>query len=215
MTLSDLSIKNPVFAWMLMLGLMVFGWIGFSRMGISQMPDVDFPVVTIGVGWENAAPEIMETQVADVIEDAMMSIEGISNIYSTSVLGRTTVTVEFKLSRSIDSAVEDVQGHMSQAQRFLPKDLDAPIIQKVNPEDQPIMWLALRAAPGSTTELKDLCRYISEHHKDELAMTPGVGNIFLGGFVAPNLRVWLDSEKMAKREITVEAVIDAINSEHA
>src|SRR5258706_5585616 len=122
MTLSDVSIKNPVFAWMLMIGLIAFGWIGFHRMGISQLPDVDFPVVTVTVGWENAAPEIMETQVADIIEDAMMSIEGINSINSSSVLGRTTVTIEFKLSRSIDSAMQDVQSHLSQAQRFLPKD---------------------------------------------------------------------------------------------
>ncbi|MDE2293724.1 MAG: efflux RND transporter permease subunit, partial [Elusimicrobia bacterium] len=74
MTLSDLSIKNPVFAWMLMIGLMVFGWIGFSRMGVSQLPDVDFPVVNVQVTWEGAAPEVMETQVADVIEDAVMSV---------------------------------------------------------------------------------------------------------------------------------------------
>src|ERR1700694_5311257 len=84
MTLSDVSIKNPVFAWMLMIGLIVFGWIGFHRMGISQLPDVDFPVVTITVTWENASPEIMETQVADIIEQSVTSIEGINNMYSTS-----------------------------------------------------------------------------------------------------------------------------------
>src|ERR1041384_5967205 len=92
MTLSDASIKNPVFAWMLMIGLMVFGAIGFSRMGVSQLPDVDFPVVTVTVTWENAAPEIMETQVADIIESAVASVEGIRDVYSTSQLGQTTIT---------------------------------------------------------------------------------------------------------------------------
>ena len=215
MTLSDLSIKNPAFAWMLMIGLMVFGWIGFSRMGVSQLPDVDFPVVTVTVTWENASPEIMETEVADVIEDAVMSVEGIRDIYSVSRLGQTDITVEFNLNRNIDAAVEDVQSHLSQAQKNLPKDIDPPIIQKVNPEDQPIMWMALRAAPGSKTTLADICRYINEHLKDEIAMTPGVGNIFLGGYVDPNFRVWLDADEMAKREITVEDVLGAIGSQHA
>jgi multidrug efflux pump subunit AcrB len=215
MTLSDTSIKNPVFAWMLMIGLIAFGWIGFHRMGISQLPDVDFPVVTVTVTWENAAPEIMETQVSDVIEDAVTSVEGIRTITSTSQLGQATITIEFNLSRNIDAAVQDVQSHIAQAQRNLPPQIDPPIIQKVNPEDQPIMWLALTTKPGSASSLLDLCRYVNEHLKDDVAMTPGVGNIFLGGYVDPNLRIWLDAEKMAKREITVEDVLDGITTEHA
>ncbi|MDE2491855.1 MAG: efflux RND transporter permease subunit [Elusimicrobia bacterium] len=214
-SLPDLSIRNPVFAWMLMIGLMTFGWIGFHRMGVSQLPDVDFPVVTVTITWENASPEIMETEVADVVEDSVMSVEGIKDISSTSRLGETDITIEFDLSRSIDAAVQDVQAHISQAQKSLPSDIDPPIIQKVNPEDQPIMWLSLRAAPGSKTTLTDLCRYVSEHLKDKLAMTPGVGDIRLGGYVDPNLRVWLDADKMSKREITVEDVLQAINSQHA
>ena len=215
MTLSDLSIRNPVFAWMLMIGLIVFGWIGFHRMGISQLPDVDFPVVTVTVTWEDASPEIMETQVADLIEDAVTSVEGIRDIHSTSQLGQTTITIEFNLSRNIDVAVQDVQAHIAQAQKNLPAQIDPPIIQKVNPEDQPIMWLALTTKTGSKATLKDLCRYINEHLRDDLAMTPGVGNIYLGGYVDPNLRIWLDSNKMAKREITVEDVLDGISTEHA
>jgi len=215
MSLSDLSIRNPVFAWMLMLGLLVFGWIGFHRMGVSQLPDVDFPVVTVTVNWENASPDIMETEVADIIEDSVSSVEGITDITSVSRLGSTAITIEFNLNRNIDAAVQDVSSHISQAQKDLPKDIDPPIIQKVNPEDQPIIWLALRAKPGSNTTLADICRYINEHLKDEMAMVPGVGNITLGGYVDPNLRVWLDSKKMAAREITVEDVLGAINSQHA
>ncbi|MDE2141605.1 MAG: efflux RND transporter permease subunit [Elusimicrobia bacterium] len=215
MSLSDLSIRNPVFAWMLMLGLMVFGWIGFHRMGVSQLPDVDFPIVNITANWENASPDVMETQVASIIEDSVASVEGITNITSSSRLGSTTVTIEFALNRKIDAAVQDVQSHLSQAQKDLPKDMDPPIIQKVNPEDQPIMWLALSAKPGSDVTLSDICRYINEHLKDELSMIPGVGNINLGGYVDPNLRVWLDADKMAAKEITVEDVLDAINAQHA
>ena len=215
MTLSDASIKNPVFAWMLMIGLIVFGWIGFHRMGISQLPDIDFPIVTVTVTWEDASPEIMETQVADPIEDAVMSVEGITDVYSTSRLGQTTVTVEFNLSRNIDVALQDVQAHIAQAQRNLPTQIDPPIVQKTNPEDQPIMFLALVTKPGSKTTLLDLCRYVNEHLKDDIAMTPGVGDIRLGGYLDPNLRIWLDADKMAAHEITVEDILDGINTEHA
>jgi HAE1 family hydrophobic/amphiphilic exporter-1 len=215
MTISDISIKNPVFAWMLMIGLMAFGFIGFHRMGISQLPDIDFPVVTITVTWEDAAPEIMETQVADIIEDAVMSVEGIQDVSSTSSLGQTSITVEFDLSRNIDVAVQDVQSHIAQAQKNLPQQIDPPIIQKVNPEDQPIIWMVLKGKPGSSVSLVDLSRYVNEHLKDELAMVPGVGNINLGGYIDPNLRVWLNADEMAKREITVEDVLDAISTEHA
>jgi HAE1 family hydrophobic/amphiphilic exporter-1 len=215
MTLSDLSIKKPVFAWMLMTGLIVFGWIGFHRMGISQLPDIDFPFVTITVTWEDAAPEIMETQVADVLEDSISSVEGIRNVSSTSRLGETDITIEFNLSRNIDAAVEDIQTHIAQAQKNLPPQIDPPIIQKSNPEDQPIVWMALMAKPGSKLQLVDLCRYINETLKDQIAMTPGVGDIRLGGYVDPNLRIWLNSDEMSKREITVEDVLDAITNEHA
>ncbi|MCX5797067.1 MAG: efflux RND transporter permease subunit [Elusimicrobia bacterium] len=215
MTLSDVSIKNPVFAWMLMIGLMAFGWIGFHRMGISQLPDVDFPVVTITVTWEAAAPEIMETQVADIIEDAVMGVEGIQDVYSTSSMGQTRITVEFNINRNIDVAMQDVQSCIAQAQRNLPAQIDPPIIQKVNPEDQPIIWLVLKAKPGAEVSLIELSRYVSEQLKDDLAMVPGVGNINLGGYIDPNLRVWLNADEMAKREITVEDVLDGIRTEHA
>jgi HAE1 family hydrophobic/amphiphilic exporter-1 len=200
---------------MLMTGLMVFGWIGFHRMGISQLPDVDFPVVNVSVAWENAAPEVMETQVADVLEDAVMSVEGVRSVQSTSSMGKTDITVELSISRPIDAAVQDVQSRIAQAQRNLPPQIDPPVITKVNPEDQPIVWLALKSRPGAGTGLLELCRFVSERLKDELSMVPGVGSLFMGGFIEPSLRVWLDAAEMAKREITVEDVLDAVSTEHA
>ncbi|HNW29709.1 MAG TPA: efflux RND transporter permease subunit, partial [Spirochaetota bacterium] len=110
MTLSDISIKNTVFAWILMFGLIIFGAIGFSRMGISQMPDVDFPVITVTVTWVGASPETMESSIADVLEDSVMTIEGIRNISSTSMEGLTNITIEFELSRDVDGAGGDGTG---------------------------------------------------------------------------------------------------------
>jgi len=214
MTLSDLSIKNPVFAWMLMIGLMVFGWIGFSRMGISQMPTSTSPSSPSASLGERRARDHGD---AGRRRHRRRDDEHRGHQQHLLDLGagphdrhrRVQAQPQHRFRRR-GRAGPHVAGPALPAQG--PRRARH---QKVNPEDQPIMWLALRAAPGSNTELKDLCRYISEHLKDELAMTPGVGNIFLGGFVDPNLRVWLDSEKMAKREITVEDVLDAINTEHA
>ncbi|MFA7002180.1 MAG: efflux RND transporter permease subunit, partial [Candidatus Omnitrophota bacterium] len=211
MTLSDLSIKNPVFAWMLMIGIIVFGWIGYRGLGVSQLPDVDFPVVTVTITWEGAAPEIMETEVTDAAEDALMSVEGIKEITSVSRQGSTQITVEFNMDRDIDVAVQEVQTKIAQAQKNLPKDIDPPIVTKTNPEDQPIMWVSL----SGDVPLKDLIHYISETLKDQFTTVDGVGNIFLGGFVDPNLRVWLDLKKMQDKQLTVEDLLNAISSQHA
>src|SRR3954470_12576427 len=133
MTLSDVSIKNPVFAWMLMIGLIVFGWISFGRMGISQLPDVDFPIISVNLTLEGAAPEVMETEVTDVVEDVLMGVEGIREVSSSSRQGQSTINVEFELSRDVDVALQDIQTKISQAQRNLPAEMDPPVITKSNP----------------------------------------------------------------------------------
>ncbi|MDD5428750.1 MAG: efflux RND transporter permease subunit [Candidatus Omnitrophica bacterium] len=211
MTLSDLSIKRPVFGWMLMIGVIVFGAIGFSGLGVSQLPDVDFPVVSVTITWEGAAPEVMETDVTDVIEGAVMSVEGVKEVTSVSMLGASQITIEFDLDRPIDVALQEVQTKISQAQRNLPNDIDPPIITKTNPEDQPIMFVAL----SGDRPLKDLIRYVNETLKDQFITVPGVGDIRLGGYVEPNLRVWLDADKMQAQQLTVEDVLKAIGAQHA
>ena len=211
MTLSDLSIKNPVFAWMLMAALIVFGAISFQRMGVSQMPDVDFPVITVNLTWEGAAPEVMETDVVDVVEDAVTSIQGVRDIASSTRQGQATVTIEFELERDIDVALQEVQTKIAQAQRLLPKNMDPPIVTKVNPEDQPIMWIGV----SGTVPLRELMAYVQDHLKDQFQTVNGVGEIFLGGFVERNLRVRLDAEKLEAYQLTVDDVIGAIQREHA
>ncbi|MCI0659012.1 MAG: efflux RND transporter permease subunit [Acidobacteria bacterium] len=210
MTLSDLSIRNPVFAWMLMGALIIFGGIGFMRLGVSQMPDVDFPVVNVAVTLEGAAPEIMESDVADVIEDAVANLEGIREVSSSSRQGVTNITIEFELGRNIDAALQDVQTKISQAQRNLPREIDPPVVTKVNPEDQPIMWVAL-SGNRPPRELADL---IKNKLKDQLQAIPGVGNIFLGGYRERSVRVWLDAARLQSYGLTVSDVLDALRAEH-
>jgi HAE1 family hydrophobic/amphiphilic exporter-1 len=196
---------------MLMIGIIVFGLIAFRNLGVSQLPDVDYPIVTVTVAWEGAAPEVMETEVTDIIEDVVMSVEGIKEVTSVSRQGETQVTMEFNLNRNIDVALQEVQTKIAQAQKNLPRDIDPPIVTKTNPEDQPIIQVALW---GDRT-LVDLTRYVSETLKDQFTTVEGVGSIDLGGFVEPNLRVWLDAVKMRAMELTVEDVLSAIGFQHA
>ncbi len=211
MTLSDTAIKNPTFAWMLMIGLIVFGWVGFTRMGVSQLPDVDFPVISVSVTLEGAAPEVMETEVTDVLEDSVMQVQGVRKVSSTSRQGNSQITIEFDLDQDIDAALQDVQTKIAQAQRNLPNEIDPPVVTKTNPEDQPIIWLGL----SGQRDLRGLMEYTKDHIKDEFTTVPGVGEVFLSGFVEPNLRVWLNAEQLRQREITVNDVVSAIQSEHA
>ena len=210
MTLSDLSIKNPVFAWMLMAGLIIFGGISFHRMGVSQMPDVDFPVVSVHLTLEGAAPEVMETDVVDIVEDAITSIQGVREISSSVRQSQATVSIEFNLDRDIDVAVQEVQTKIAQAQLRLPKELDPPVVLKVNPQDQPIMWLGV----SGNVSKRDLMEFVQDRLKDQFQTVSGVGEIILGGFLERNLRVWLDGEKLQGQQLTVDDVIRAIQREH-
>jgi len=209
--LSDLSIKKPVFAWMLMIGLIAFGAVGFNRMGVSQLPDVDFPVLSVSIDWEGAAPEVIETEITDVIEDAVMSVQGIQEVSSTSRQGSARVTLEFELSKDIDVALQEVQSKLAQAQRLLPRDADPAVVSKSNPEDQPILWLAV----SGDKPRRDLMEYVRDHVKDRFTTVPGVAEVFLGGYVEPNLRVWLDADRLRARELAAEDILRAIEAQHA
>ncbi len=212
MSLSDISIRRPVFAWMLMSGLIVFGLLSASRMGVSQLPDVDFPVVTINLNYPGAAPEVVEATVVDIIEDAVMTVEGVTNVTSTTRYGAATVTVEFSLTRNIADALQEVQTKVAGAQRNLPADLESPVISKTNPEDQPILWMAVTSDRHS---LPQLMRYVKDSLKDRFSSLPGVGEILFGGYVDPNLRVWVDGKKLNQYNLAVTDVLNGIKAEHS
>ena len=133
MALADVSIRRPVLAWMMMAAIVLFGAISFARLGVSELPDVDFPIVNVSLTLEGAAPEIIESDVVDVVEDVLTTIEGVREISSSAREGSADVTVEFELDRDIDLALQDVQSKLAQAQRRLPRELDPPVITKTNP----------------------------------------------------------------------------------
>src|SRR3954462_13805283 len=143
MSITEACIKKPVFAWMLMAATIVFGLVAAQRIGISQFPDVDFPTINISVSWEGATPEAVEHDIVELLEEAVMQVEGVQSLTSSSRQGSASITVELDLSRNVDSALQDVQAKVSQAQRRLPLDVDPPVISKTNPEDNPILWIGL------------------------------------------------------------------------
>lgn len=210
-SLPEIAIKNPVFAWMLMSALILFGAISFNRMGLSRLPDVDFPVITVNATLDGAAPEVIENTVVDVLEGQLTSIEGLKSMTSTSKTGSATVTLEFDISRNIDLALQEVQSKVSAAQRRLPKDLDPPSISKTNPEDQPIIWLAVTSKTKSRRELNV---YVRDQIRDQFTTLSGVGDIFLGGYVDPSMRIWVKPSLLERFQLTVTDILNAITNEH-
>lgn len=195
---------------MLMAGLVLFGWISFERMGVSQLPDVDFPIVTVQLKYDGASPEVMELDVVDVVEDAVMAVQGIKKVTSVSKNAQASVTVEFELNRDIDDALREVQTKIAQAQQRLPLGMDPPVVTKNNPEDNPIMWVSL----SGNLPPRDIMSYARDRLKHSLQTVSGVSDIIFGGYIEPNLRVWVDPERLAKYELTVQDVIDAVGKEH-
>ena len=211
MSISEVSIRRPVFAWMLMFGLIIFGAISFGRMGISQMPDVNFPVVNIALQFDNAAPEVMEEDVVDIIEDAVMGIDGVKAISSSTSQGVANITCEFNMNRNIDVALQEVQNRILQMNNLLPSLLYPPVITKTNPEDQPIMWVMVTA--DESVPLYQQMMYARNTLKNQLSTLDGVGSVSLAGYVDPNLRVWLDRKKLYDYEFTASDIMSAITSE--
>ncbi|MBI4977731.1 MAG: efflux RND transporter permease subunit [Spirochaetes bacterium] len=212
MTLSDLSIKRPVFAWMIMFALIVFGGIAFVRMGVSKLPDVDAPIIAVSFVLAGASPEIMETDIVDIAEGAFMTIPGIKSISSTVRYGSGRVVIEFNMGRDMDVAQQDVQGKLLQIQRRLPKDMDPVSITKTNPEDQPIIYMTLES---ETLERKVLMSYVRDVLRDQFTKLSGVGDVTMGGYVDPNLRVWISDSALRNYDLSVNDVIATIGNEHS
>lgn len=195
---------------MIFWGILLFGGLSFRKLGISQMPDVDFPVINIRLSLQGASPSIMETNVVDLLEDSLLSVEGVIQINSTSSSGQANITVELDLSRNVDAALQEVQTRVLQAQKLLPANLDPPIITKYNPEDTPIIWVSV-TYPGPT---KELMIYVRDVLKNQFSVLPGVGQIQLGGFADRNLRIWVDGEKLRNLELGIDDVINSVQKEH-
>ena len=210
MNLTETCVKKPVLAWMLMAATVVFGLVAASRIGISQFPDVDFPNISVSVVWEGAAPEVIENDIVEQLEESLVQVEGLRTMTSSSRMGSANITIELDLSRNVDLALQDVQTKVSQTARRLPRDIDPPVISKSNPEDQPIMMVSM----GGPYPARVISDYIQYGLKEKIQTIPGVGEITLMGVQTRNVRVWLDAAQLDEKNMTVTDVIQALQREH-
>ena len=212
MFLSNISIRRPVFATMMIAALLLFGIISRQRIGVALYPQVDFPNVSITTLLQGASPEVVETELTDPIEDAISSVEGIKHISSSNLQGSSQVKIEFDLERDIDTAAQDIRDKISLANRFLPKDIDPPVINKVDMASHPILWLSV----SGNIPRKYLGQVADEIFKPRIETLRGVGTIVIGGLQEREMRIWLDAQKMEAHHITssdVEAALQNKNIE--
>jgi HAE1 family hydrophobic/amphiphilic exporter-1 len=210
MTLPQLSIKRHVLAWMLSAVLVLFGIIGYQRIGMDRFPYIEFPIVSVSTTLKGANPDIVDASITNIIETAVNSTPGIEHIQSSSSPGVSTVNITFNLDKKIDVAFNEVQAKVNQVLRQLPKDADPPVVAKVETNAMPIMWLALR---GDRTQ-QQLNQYATNVIKKRLETIDGVGEVRLGGRRDRTIRVNLLPSKMAAFQITAQDINNAFNTEH-
>lgn len=210
MWLADTSIKRPVFATMVILGLVLLGVVSYPSIGVDLFPKVEFPIVNISTVLKGASPEIMDIDVTDKIEEAVNTINGVKSITSSSTEGQSQVIVEFNLERDIDLAVQDVREKISAVRGSLPQDIDEPVIEKVDPDATPVMWIAL----SGEKSIRELSTYGNEVLKEQIQKINGVGAIRLAGLRLREVRVWLDSGKLSAYNITAHDVFGTLQREN-
>ena len=211
MILSRVSIQRPILATMMNLVLVLFGVIGLSRLPVRELPDIDPPIVSVTTVYPGANAQVVETEVTERLEEQINNIEGIKTLTSESREGVSGIAIEFDLSRDIDVAAQDVRDRVSRVRGQLPTDIREPVIAKQDSDAQPIIWNALNSDRYSPLELTTL----AEHQiKPRLQSVPGVSSVIIGGEKRFAMRLWLDSEKMAARQVTVLDVERALRQQN-
>ena len=211
MNLSDISIRRPVFAAVVSLLLVVLGIMSFSRLTLRELPAIDPPVVSVRVNYPGASAAVVETRITQVLEDALAGIEGVETVQSSSRNGSADVSMEFKLSRDIEAAANDVRDAVSRVQDRMPDEADPPEISKVESDSDAIMWLNMRSDRMDSLALSD---YAERYVKDRLSAIEGVARVFVGGGQRYAMRIWLDREALAARGLAVSDVEAALRREN-
>jgi multidrug efflux pump len=211
MRLSDLSVRRPVLATVMSLLIIAFGAISFTQLPLRELPDVDRPVVGIDVNYRGASAQVVETQVTRIIEDQLSGIEGVDLITSTSRDGRSSINVEFKLSRSLEDAANDVRDAVSRTLGQLPADIDPPIVTKTDADAEPILWLNMQSTTLDRVALTD---YAERYIIDRIGTIDGVANVRIGGGLRRSLRIWVDPNSLAARGLTVDDIETALRTQN-
>lgn len=210
MNIAQPFVRRPVMTTLITFGILLFGIMGYRFLPVSDLPNVDFPTILVSASLPGASPETMASSVATPLERQFSTIEGLNSMTSTNALGVTQITLQFDLSRSLDAAAQDVQAAISQAIPFLPQDMPIPpTFRKVNPADQPILYIALTSR---TLPLWELGEYADTMMAQRISMVKNVAQVQIFGPQKYAVRVQLDPDKLASYGIGVDEVEAALRS---
>jgi hydrophobic/amphiphilic exporter-1 (mainly G- bacteria), HAE1 family len=208
MNIAELFIRRPVMTTLVMLAILLFGVMGYRHLPVSDLPNVDFPTILVTASLPGAEPETMASAVATPLERQFSTIAGVDSMTSTSALGNTQITLQFELNRDIDAAAQDVQSMIAKAARDLPQDMPTPpSYQKVNPADQPILYLALSSL---SLPLSAVDEYAETLMAERISMVSGVAQVQVFGAQKYAVRVRFNPKALATRQIGIDEVTAAI-----
>src|SRR5918993_2970742 len=208
MNFAALFIRRPITTTLIMLGITVFGVMSYQLLPVSDLPTVDFPTIQVQAGLPGASPETMASAVALPLEKQFATIAGLDSVNSTSTQGNTSITLQFSLTRDIDAAAADVQAMIARAARQLPQMPTPPSYNKVNPGDQPVIFLALRSATLPLSTVNEYAETIGQR----ISMVSGVAQVQLFGAAKYAVRVDVDPRRLSSRGIGIDEVASAIQT---
>src|SRR5438876_4717228 len=209
MKLSETSIRRPVLASMFSAALVLFGVIGYTRLSVRELPDIDPPIISVSTTLPGANAQVVETAVTDVLEEELSTIQGLRTLSSSSSEENSQITLEFTLDRPVDVAAQDVRDKVSRVRGRLPVDVLEPVIAKQSADAQPFFWLALSSDNYDLMQLSDVADRLV---KARLQSLPGVGSAAIFGGRRYSMRVWVQPEALSARSLTVQDVEAAINA---
>ncbi len=211
MSLSSISIKRPVLATVFSLVILLFGGIGLTFLGVREFPSVDPPIISVSTSYPGANSDVIESQITEPLEQSINGIPGIRTLTSSSSQGYSRITVEFELSVDLETAANDVRDKVSQAQRYLPRDVDPPTVTKADADASPIMMVAVRSPKRSLLELSEIAELT---FKEQLQTVSGVSSVAIWGEKRYAMRIWLDPAKLAGYQMTPLDVRNALQREN-
>jgi len=206
----DVFIRRPVLTWMLTLSLVVFGFLGFVRLGVDQYPKMEIPMVNVTSTLEGASPEVMEEDVTEVLEEQLNTIPGLKRLTSRSRQGMSSISVEFEIGQNLDRAAQDVRDRVARARWNLPKEMEPPVVDKFDISGFPIMWIPITTERSAV----EASEYVKDHIKPKVETVPGVAGIEIFGKRERQIRIWLDGEALRARGLAATDVIAALRREH-
>ena len=211
MNISELSIRRPVLATVLVLIIILFGVVGYTSLGVREYPSVDNPIISVSASYPGANAEVIENQITEPLEQQINGIPGIRSLSSVSQYGMSRITVEFELSVDLETAANDVRDKVSRAQRMLPRDCDPPTVSKADADAMPILMVALHSDKRSLLELSELADLVV---KEQLQTIQDVSSVMIWGEKRYCMRLWLDPVKMSGYGITPMDVKSALDREN-